>query len=308
MSDAATRDGYGTGLVKLGEKNKNVVVLDADLAESTKSVKFAEKFPERFFEMGVSEADMIGTAAGLACCGKIAYASTFAIFATGRVFDQIYTSVVYPNLNVKIVGSHGGIATGEDGVSHQAITDIALMRSIPNMKVVVPADAVEAEKATIALADIEGPVYMRTGRAKVPSIFDESYEFEFGKGVVLKEGKDVAIIASGSIVTEAIKAAEMLEKDGVNVCVVNMHTIKPIDRELIIKLAKETKGIVTAEDHNIIGGLGSAVADVLTESCPAKIERIGIKDQFAESGPANELYEKYGLTAEEIVKAAKRFL
>ncbi|MCP3686233.1 MAG: transketolase family protein [bacterium] len=307
MSEA-TRDGYGRGLVKLGEMNKDVVALDADLAESTKSGKFADKFPERFFEMGVSEADMIGTAAGLACCNKIAFASTFAMFATGRVFDQIYDSVAYPNLDVKIVGSHGGLATGEDGVSHQAITDIALMRSIPNMKVIVPADSIEAEKATIALADIEGPVYMRTGRAKTDAIFDENYEFKFGKGVVLKEGKDVAILATGSLVIEAKKAAELLEKENINAYVVNIHTIKPIDKDLIIKLAKETKGIVTVEDHNIIGGLGGAVSEVLSQNSPAKVEMIGVKDCFAESGCQCDLYNKYGLTAEEIVNAAKRLL
>lgn len=303
----ATRDGYGEGLVEAG-KNKNVVALDADLAESTRSIKFAEKYPERFFEMGISEQDMIGTAAGLAASGKIPFASSFACFITSRCFGQIRLMAAISNLNIRIVGSHAGLLTGEDGASHQALEDISVMRTLPNMTVIQPADAVEAKKATLALVKHKGPAYLRLGRGKVPIIHDENYKFEIGKGDLLRNGKDVTIIATGALVNEALKAADELERQKINARVINMHTIKPIDKAIIIKAAKETKYIVTAEDHNIIGGLGSAVSEVLSENIPTPLERVGVKDKFGESGKPEELYKKYGLTKENIVKVAKNLI
>ncbi len=303
----ATRDGYGEALVEIGE-DKNVVALDADLSESTRSSLFKEKYPKRFFEMGISEQDMIGTAAGLALSGKIPFASTFAIFASCRALDQIRNAIAYPKLNVKIVGSHAGLLTGEDGVSHQAIEDIALMRSIPNMMVISPADYTEAKKAVKAIYEYDGPVYLRLGRAKLPIIYKENYNFRIGKGFLLKEGNDIAIVATGALVNEALKAYELLKKEKINARIINISTIKPIDKDIIIKAANETKAIITCEDHTIIGGLGGAVAEVLAENYPAKIKRIGLMDKFGESGSASELYKKYGLDAEHIATKAKEIL
>jgi transketolase len=301
----ATRDGYGTGLVEAG-KNKNVVALDADLAESTRSIKFAEKYPERFFEMGISEQDMVGTAAGLAASGKIPFASSFACFITGRSFGQVRLMAAVSNLNIRIVGSHAGLLTGEDGATHQALEDISLMRTLPNMVVIQPSDAVEAEKAVLALVNHKGPAYLRLCRGKVPTIHNDNYKFEIGKGELLKQGQDVAIIATGALVHEALTAAGELGKQGISARVINIHTIKPIDKNIIVKAAKETGCIVTAEDHNIIGGLGSAVSEVLTENIPTPLERIGTKDIFGESGKPDELYKKYGLTSDDIIKSAKK--
>ncbi len=303
----ATRDGYGKGLVEAG-KNKNVVALDADLAESTRSIMFAEKYPERFFEMGVAEQDLIGTAAGLAASGKIPFASSFACFITGRSFDQVRLMAAVSKLPIRVVGSHAGLLTGEDGATHQALEDISLMRTLPNMTVIQPSDAVEAEKAVLALASYKGPAYLRLGRGKVPIIHGEDYKFEIGKGELLKKGNDVSIIASGSMVHEALKAAEELEKQKISVRVINIHTIKPIDKTIIIKAAKETGCIVTAEDHSIIGGLGSAVSEVLTENIPVPLERVGTKDTFGESGKPEELYKKYGLTPDDIIKSVKKVM
>jgi transketolase len=303
----ATRDGYGKGLVEAG-KNKNVVALDADLSESTRSNKFAEAYPERFFEMGISEQDMVGTAGGLAASGKIPFASSFACFVTGRSFGQVRLMAAISNLNVRVVGSHAGLLTGEDGATHQALEDISLMRTLPNMTVIQPADAVEAEKAVLALVNHKGPAYLRLGRGKVPAIHDANYKFEIGKGEVLKKGNDAAIIATGALVHEALKAVEELDKQKISARVINIHTIKPIDKSIIIKAAKETKAIVTAEDHNIIGGLGSAVSEVLAENIPTPVERIGTKDVFGESGKPDELYKKYGLTSNDIIKAVKKVI
>ncbi|KXG78095.1 1-deoxy-D-xylulose-5-phosphate synthase [Fervidicola ferrireducens] len=305
MPKIATREAYGEALAELGEEIKDIVVLDADLSKSTKTSVFAKKFPERFFNMGIAEQNLMGTAAGLATCGKIPFASTFAIFATGRAFEQIRNSICYPNLNVKIAATHAGITVGEDGATHQSIEDIALMRALPNMTVISPADATETKMAVRAAAQMKGPVYLRLGRHPVETIFGEGYEFKPGKGVILREGRDVAIIATGVMVAEALKAAEILEKDGINAMVVNIHTIKPIDEEVILKAA-ECGAIVTAEEHSIIGGLGSAVAEVLSEKKPVPIKRIGIKDVFGMSGKPEELMKAYGLTAEDIAEAAVR--
>jgi transketolase len=304
MPKIATREAYGEALAELGEEIKDIVVLDADLSKSTKTSVFAKKFPERFFNMGIAEQNLMGTAAGLATCGKIPFASTFAIFATGRAFEQIRNSICYPNLNVKIAATHAGITVGEDGATHQSIEDIALMRALPNMTVISPADATETKKAVRAAAQMKGPVYLRLGRHPVDTIFGEGYEFKPGKGVILREGRDVAIIATGVMVAEALKAAEILEKDGINAMVVNIHTIKPIDEEVILKAA-ECGAIVTAEEHSIIGGLGSAVAEVLSEKKPVLIKRIGIKDVFGMSGKPEELMKAYGLTAEDIAEAVR---
>lgn len=303
----ATRDGYGKGLVEAG-KNRNVVTLDADLAESTRSSKFAEKYPERFFEMGISEQDMIGTAGGLAASGKIPFASSFACFVTGRAFGQIRLMAAISDLNIRVVGSHAGLLTGEDGATHQALEDISLMRTLPNMTVIQPSDAVEAEKAVLALVKHKGPAYLRLGRGKVPAIHDDNYKFEIGKGDLLRKGTDVTIIATGALVNEALKSVEELEKQKISARIINIHTIKPIDKDIIIKAAKETKAIVTAEDHNIIGGLGSAVSEVLTENIPTPLERVGVKDTFGESGTPDELYKKYGLTFNDIIKAVKKVI
>ncbi len=308
MNKIATRDAYGKVLVALGAENKDIVVLDADLSKSTKTADFAKAFPERFFDMGVAEANMTGIAAGLAAAGKLPFCSTFAVFATGRAYDQIRNSIAYPKLNVKIVATHAGITVGEDGASHQAIEDVALMRVVPNMTVIVPADATETEKAVRAAVDYHGPVYIRLGRMALPVLFDQSYPFQIGRAVVLREGRDLTLIANGIMVAEALIAAEELEARGIQAGVFNMATVKPIDREAIIAAARASGAIVTAEEHSIIGGLGSAVAEVLAEECPVPLVRVGIQDTFGESGHPDELLPKYGLTAADLVTAAEKVL
>ena len=305
MMGIATREAYGNVLKTTLANNPDVVVLDADLGNATKSITFKSVAPERYFDMGISEQDMMGTAAGLATCGKIPFASTFAIFAAGRAFEQVRNSIAYPKLNVKIAATHAGLTVGEDGGSHQAIEDLSLMRSLPNMTVICPADAKEAEEAIKAAAEYDGPVYIRLGRAAVDDIHDETYQFRWGKGEILREGGDVGIIATGIMVAKALEAAKLLEKDGIQARVVNIHTLKPIDRELIVETAKKTGKIVTAEEHSVIGGLGSAVSEVLVQEYPVKQAMIGVQDSFGESGKPAELLAKYGLTAEDIVKAAK---
>ncbi len=304
----ATRETYGETLVELGKKNENIVVLDADLSKSTKTHAFSKEFPNRFFNMGIAEQNLMGTAAGLAASGKIPFASTFAVFASGRAFEIIRNSICYPELNVKICATHAGITVGEDGASHQALEDISLMRSLPNMTVLNPADATSAEALLNEIVEYDGPVYVRLGRAKVSVIYDKDTKFTIGKGMEVKSGKDVTIIATGILVDEAVKASEELSEEGISARVIDIHTIKPIDKEIIIKAAKETKGIITAEEHNIIGGLGSAVAEVLAENHPALLKRVGINDTFGESGKPDELMKKYGLTAENIIAKAKEIL
>ena len=298
----ATRQSYGEELVKLGEKNKNVVVLDADLSTATKTEMFAKKFPDRFIDVGIAEANMIGIAAGLSTFGKIPYASSFAVFTVGRAYDQIRASIAYPNLNVKICGTHAGISVGEDGATHQMLEDISLMRTMPNMKVMCTSDDIQTKWAVEEISKIKGPVYLRLCRLATPVIYEENQKFEFGKGVQIGEGTDGTIIATGLCVSEAIKAQKLLEEKGVFVRVVDIHTIKPIDEELIIKCAKETKKIVTVEDHSIIGGLGSAVCEVLSEKYPTKVARVGIKDCFGRSGKAEELIKYFKIDAETIAK------
>ncbi|NMB26669.1 MAG: transketolase family protein [Tissierellia bacterium] len=304
----ATRDAYGEALRELGTINKDIVVLDADLSGSTKTITFKKEFPERFFNVGIAEQNLIGTAAGLAAAGKIPFASSFAMFATGRAFEIIRNSVCYPNLNVKIAATHAGLMVGEDGATHQALEDISIMRSLPNMVVLSPADGVEAKQCIYKAAEYDGPVYIRLGRSKVPVIFDEDYKFEIGKGVELKEGKDVTIIATGVMVEKALITADKLSEENISARVINMSTIKPIDKNIIIKAAKETKGIVTVEEHNIIGGLGSAVSEVVVENVPTYVEKIGTMDTFGESGNGNKLLEKYGLGVENIIKKSKKIL
>ncbi len=300
----ATREAYGQVLVEL-IKNEKVVVLDADLAHATKTIEFKKACPERFFDMGISEQDMIATAAGFAASGKIPFASSFAIFAAGRAFEQIRNSVCYPKLNVKIAATHAGVTVGEDGGTHQAVEDIALMRSIPNMVVLNPADDIEAKSAIYAAAEYYGPVYIRLGRAATPTIHDENYKFQIGKGEILKEGKDVAIIATGIMVAKALEAAEKLKAQGINATVVNIATIKPLDKDLIVKVAKETGKVVTVEEHSVIGGLGSAVCEVLSQELPTKTKLLGLNDTFGQSGTPNELLEYYGLTTDNIVETVK---
>ncbi len=305
----ATREGYGDGLKELGKMYDNLIVLDADLAEATKTIKFKEEFPERFFDCGIAEGNMIGVAAGLASTGKVVFASSFAMFAAGRAFEQIRNSLGYTKLNVKVAASHGGISVGEDGASHQCNEDFAIMRSIPGMVVISPSDAIEAKEATIAAYKHNGPCYLRFGRLAVDVINDNpSYKFELGKGITLKEGNDVAIIATGLMVSEALKAAEELEKDGISARVINIHTIKPIDRELILKAARETKFLVTCEEHNIIGGLSDAVSQVVCEECPVKVVRVGVCDVFGKSGPATELLKEFGLSKDGIIEKVKKEL
>jgi len=312
MSDVkriATRNSYGNALVELGKEHEELVVLDADLAGSTQTGVFGKEFPERHINCGIAEANMTGVAAGLAASGKIPFMSSFAMFATARNFEQIRNSIGYPQLNVKIAASHAGISVGEDGATHQCLEDMALMRQIPGMVVLNPADDVEARAAIKAAFEYVGPVYIRLGRLAVPVLNDEeNYKFEIGKGVVLKEGTDVTIFATGLEVYEAILAAEMLEKDGISAEVVNIHTIKPIDKELVIASATKTGKVVTVEEHFTIGGLGSAVCEVLSENAPTKVLRIGIDDVFGESGPALELIHKYELDAEGIYKKVKAFV
>ena len=300
----ATRAAYGHVLKTEVYKNPNVVVLEADLGNATKSNAFKEVAPERYFNMGISEQDLIGTAAGFAAAGKIPLASTFAVFATGRAFEQVRNSVCYPKLNVKICATHAGLTVGADGGSHQAIEDISLMRTLPNMTVINPADAKEAEAAVLAAIDYQGPVYIRLGRAETKDIHDDSYHFEWGKAEVLRQGSDVSIFATGIMTAKALDAAETLAKRGIQAEVINVHTIKPLDEETVIASAKKTGKVVTAEEHSIIGGLGSAVAEVLARQCPTKQAFVGVQDSFGESGSPNDLLEKYGLTTEAIVKAA----
>lgn len=305
----ATREAYGKALAALANTNENVVVLDADLSKSTKTADFKAVAPERFFNMGIAEGNMMGVAAGLSTCGKIPFVSTFAMFAAGRAFEQIRNSICYPKLNVKVCATHAGLTVGEDGASHQAIEDISLMRSVPNMVVINPADDIETEAAIKAVAEMEGPCYVRLGRMAVSRVNDETnYNFVIGKGITLAEGNDVAIIATGIMVEAALEAKEELAKEGINARVINIHTIKPIDEELIIKAANETGVIVTAEEHSIIGGLGSAVAEVVSEKCPVPVLRVGVKDTFGESGKPNELLEKYGLTSNNIVNKVKEVI
>ena len=305
----ATREAYGKALAALANTNENVVVLDADLSKSTKTADFKAVAPERFFNMGIAEGNMMGVAAGLSTCGKVPFVSTFAMFAAGRAFEQIRNSICYPKLNVKVCATHAGLTVGEDGASHQAIEDISLMRSVPNMVVINPADDIETEAAIKAVAEMEGPCYVRLGRMAVSRVNDETnYNFVIGKGITLAEGNDVAIIATGIMVEAALEAKEELAKEGINARVINIHTIKPIDEELIIKAAKETGVIVTAEEHSIIGGLGSAVAEVVSEKCPVPVLRVGVKDTFGESGKPNELLEKYGLTSNDIVNKVKEVI
>lgn len=304
----ATRDAYGKTLVELGAELENIVVLDADLSKSTKTADFAKVYPERFFNMGIAEQNLMGVAAGLAAAGKIPFASTFAIFATGRAFEQIRNSIAYPKLNVKIAATHAGISVGEDGASHQAVEDISLMRSVPNMTVLVPADAKETREAVIAAAKYHGPVYIRMGRLAVPVIFNDDYKFEIGKANVLRKGKDVSIIANGLMTAEALKAAEELAEEGIQATVVNCASVKPLDAATIIEVARETGAVVTAEEHNIIGGLGSAVSEVLGENCPVPMQRVGLKDTFGESGKPEELLSKYELTKDAVIKSVKAVL
>jgi len=306
MAKIATREAYGAALAELGEKYENVVVLDADLSQSTKTNEFKKKFPDRFFNIGISEQDLMGTAAGLATCGKIPFASTFAMFATGRAFEQIRNSIAYPKLNVKIAATHAGITIGEDGASHQAIEDMALMRAVPNMTIVNPADALSTRKAIEAAILHKGPMYIRLGRLGVPEVYKENIDFQIGKGILLEEGKDVTIIACGFMVHIALEASSMLKEEGISAEVIDMHTIKPIDEEIIINSARKTRAVVTAEEHNIIGGLGGAVAEVLCEKYPVPMVRVGIKDVFGQSGKPMELVELYGIRPKDVAAAAKK--
>lgn len=305
MANIATRDAYGQALAELGATNDKVVVLDADLSKSTKTNDFKKLFPERFFNIGIAEQNLMGTAAGFAATGKIPFASSFAVFAVGRAYDQIRNSIAYPRLNVKIAATHAGLTVGEDGGSHQMLEDIALMRAVPNMTVIVPADGVETRQAVLAAAAYDGPVYIRLGRPKVPVLFGEDYEFEIGKGVVLRDGSDVTLVATGIMVSKAVEAAETLAAEGINAAVVNISTIKPLEDALLIAMAQKTGAVVTCEEHNIYGGLGSAVAEVLVENCPVPMTRVGVEDSFGESGLPDQLLEKYRLTVDNIVKKAK---
>ena len=301
----AIRQSYGEALADLGKKNEKIVVLDADLSSATKTNIFAKEFPERFLDMGIAEANMIGTAAGLATCGKIPYVSTFAAFAAGRAYDQIRCSVCYPKLNVKICVTHSGITVGEDGATHQMIEDISMMRTMPNMKVMTTSDDVKNKWAVKEISKIEGPVYLRLARVKTSKIYDENQKFEIGKAIQIGEGTDATIFATGVTVEQALIAKEELQKQGIEVRVVDMHTIKPIDKEMIIKCAKATKKLISVEDHSVIGGLGSAISEVLTENYPVKLKRIGIKDCFGRSGKAEELIKYFGIDSESIKKAVQ---
>ena len=309
MSDVkkiATRDSYGNALKELGEKKENLVVLDADLAGATKTSVFMKAFPDRHIDCGIAEANMTGIAAGLATCGYVPFVSTFAMFAAGRAYEQVRNSIGYPHLNVKIAATHAGISVGEDGATHQCNEDLALMREIPGMVVLNPSDDIEARAAVVAAYEHDGPVYMRFGRAAVPVINDNpGYKFEIGKGITLREGKDVALIATGLLVASALEAAEMLAADGIEATVINIHTIKPLDKELVVKAAKATNKVYTLEEHSVIGGLGSAVMECLCEEYPCKVTRIGVQDVFGESGPAGELIAKYGMDGKSIYEKVK---
>lgn len=301
----ATRQSYGEALANLGDINKNIVVLDADLSGATKTSIFAKKFPERFFDMGIAEQDMVGTAAGMSTMGKIPYLSTFAVFAAGRAYDQIRNSVCYPNLNVKICATHCGVTVGEDGATHQMLEDISMMRTLPNMTVISTSDDTQTKWAVEEISKIDGPVYLRLGRLASPIIYDKDTEFNIGKACQFGNGTDATVIATGITVAEALKAKEKLIEEGIDIRVIDMHTIKPIDSEIIIKAAKETKKIITIEDHSIIGGLGTAVCEVLSENYPTKVLRMGINDTFGRSGKAEELMKYYKITAEDIIENIK---
>ena len=298
----ATRQSYGEALLELGKENKNIVVFGADLSTATKTNIFAKEFPERFYDMGIAEQNMISTAAGMSTCGKIPYASTFAVFAAGRAYDQIRNSVCYPKLNVKICATHAGVTVGEDGATHQMIEDISLMRTLPNMTVLSTSDDVQTKWAVKEISKINGPVYLRLSRLATPIIYGENQKFEIGKAVQIGEGTDATIFATGVTVSEAIRAQEILENMGIKVRVVDIHTVKPIDKDMVIKCAKETKKLISVEDHNVIGGLGSAISEVLTEEYPVKLVRMGINDTFGKSGKAIELMQYFGITAENIVE------
>ncbi len=305
----ATREGYGDGLVEIGKEFDNLVVLDADLAEATKTCVFKKEFPERHIDCGIAECNMMGVAAGLAATGKVPFASSFAMFSAGRAFEQVRNSIGYPHLNVKIGATHAGISVGEDGATHQCNEDIALMRTIPGMVILNPSDYIEAKAAVRAAYEYDGPCYLRFGRLAVPVINDNAdYRFGIGKGVTLREGKDVTIIATGLTVSGALEAAVRLAADGIEAKIINMHTIKPLDEELVIAAAKETGKIVTVEEHSVIGGLGSAVCDVLSENYPTPVKKLGVYDRYGESGPAVELVKKYGLDADGIYEAVKKFV
>ena len=305
MKKVATRDAYGAALAKLGAEHEDLVVLDADLAGATKTGVFKKAFPDRFFDCGIAEGNMICMAAGLSTTGLVPFASSFAMFAAGRAFEQVRNSIGYPHLNVKIGATHGGISVGEDGASHQCCEDFALMRSIPGMTVICPADGVEAEAAVKAAYEMEGPVYLRFGRLAIPQFHEEGFNFQIGKGEVLRDGTDVAIIANGLLVYEAIQAGELLAEAGINAMVINMATIKPLDEELVIEAAKKCGKVITCEEHSVIGGLGEAVCAVLAEKCPTIVRRIGVNDEFGHSGPAAALLKQFGLSAEHIVEVAK---
>lgn len=305
MTQIATRDAYGQALRELGGEFENVVVLDADLSKSTKTVDFARAYPERFFDMGIAEQNMMAVAAGLAASNKVVFASTFAIFATGRAFEQVRNSIAYAQLNVKICASHAGITVGEDGSSHQSVEDITLMRVIPNMKVIVPADGISTARAVRAVYHEPGPCYLRLGRSKVPAIYDESIDFRIGRAIKLREGRDVAILACGIMVQEALQAATILAQQGIEAAVLDIHTIKPLDTEAILAAARQSGCLVTAEEHSVIGGLGGAVAELITAEYPVPVVKVGIKDMFGQSGSPQELLEFYGLTAGHIVGAAQ---
>ncbi len=301
----ATRDSYGQALVDLGSQRDDFLVLDADLAEATKTIKFKEAYPDRFYDCGIAEQNMISIAAGIAATGKKVFASSFAMFAAGRAFEQIRNSVAYPHLNVIVAATHAGISVGEDGATHQCCEDIGIMRTIPGMTIINPADDTETKLAIKSALELDGPVYIRLGRLAVPVVFDENYKFEIGKGATLKDGNDVTIIATGLMVAEALEAYETLKAEGINARVINMATIKPLDTEIVLKAAKETGVIVTAEEHSVIGGLGSAVSEYLSETYPVPVLKVGVNDTFGSSGPAAELLDKYGLRAKDIVKKAK---
>ena len=308
VKKVATRDSYGNGLVELGKIHENIVVLDADLAGATKSGMFKKAFPERHFNCGIAESNMVGVGAGLSTMGLVPFVSTFAMFVAGRAYEQVRNTIGYPHLNVKICATHGGISVGEDGASHQCCEDFALMRTIPGMTVMCPSDDVEARKMLRAAYEMEGPVYIRFGRAATPVYHDESFAFAVGKGEVLRNGKDVAIIATGILVPEAIDAGERLAAEGIHARVINMATIKPLDKDIVIQAAEDCGKIVTVEEHNIIGGLGEAVCAVLAENCPVPVHRIGVNDEFGHSGPAAELLKQFGLTSEHIVAHTKKLI
>ncbi len=305
MKKVATRDSYGAALTELGAEHKDLVVLDADLAGATKTGVFKKAFPDRHFDFGIAEANMVSAAAGMSTAGLVPFASSFAMFAAGRAFEQVRNSIGYPHLNVKIGATHGGISVGEDGASHQCCEDFALMRSIPGMTVICPADDVEAKAAVKAAYEMEGPVYLRFGRLAVPVFHSDDYKFQIGKGEIVKEGTDVAIIANGLLTYEAIKAGELLAEQGINAMVINMATIKPLDEELVLAAAKKCGKVITCEEHSIIGGLGEAVCSLLAEKCPTIVKRIGVNDEYGHSGPAVELLKQFGLSAEHIVEVAQ---